>query len=330
MGRAFGKSKAKAALARVTTVNATLPVDAEQRISALELVDHWHTNKTQLDKVRGYGNFTFFSDGRGLSFIQKDVDYTLTTSTSGIVCDATLGNITLTLPSPSSCFDSVNLASIIYDIHKLDGSVNTVTISPSGTETIAGYDRVVLSRRDENVEIATDGTNWLVRNRDRIYEGAKQTYKDSSVVIADVVVGNTTAETTLFSTSFAPDELRASDMIETVISGYYSSDNSSDIFTVRVKVNGVTMHSFVSVAKNVTDTPLEMTHKFTVREDGVTAATTGMVTFNAPNDGLAGASVVDSTIDTTITNSIEITMQWDSATVGNTGTIKQGICRVNG
>ena len=328
--RKLGKSKAKAALALVNPTNAILPLDAEARISALESVDHWHTNLTQLDKVRGYSGFNFFSDGRGLSFIEKSTNYTVSTTDSGIVCDATAGDITLTLPNPALCFDSTNLASIIYDIHKIDDSLNTVTILPFASETIAGEDRLVLTRANETIEMATNGTNWLVRNRDRIHEGAKQTYKDNSIVVSDVVVANTTVETTLFSMSFLPDELRAKDMIETVISGYYSTTNASDTFTVRVKINGTTAHTFTSVAKHVTNTPVEMTHKFTVRQNGTTAAISGMATFAAFNDSLFGADVLDSTINTTIANTITITMQWDTAAVGNTGTLKQGICRING
>ena len=42
--RKLGKSKSKAALALLNPANATLPTDAEARISALEAVDQWHTN----------------------------------------------------------------------------------------------------------------------------------------------------------------------------------------------------------------------------------------------------------------------------------------------
>ena len=328
--RKLGRSKAKAALALINPANAVLPADAETRISALEAIDHWHTNLTQLDKVRGYSGFTFFGDGRGLSFIVKTSDYTILTTDSGIICDSTSGNIVLTLPNPTLCFDSTNFASIIYDIHKVDSSVNTVTILPYASETIAGESKIVLTRKNENVEIATDGTDWLVRNRDRIYEGQKQTFKPSSVVIADTTVANTTVETELFSMSFFADELRARDIVETVINGYYSTTNASDTFIVRVKINGTTVHSFNSVAKNVTNAPVEMRHKFTVRGSGTSAAISGMAIFKAYNDSLFGSDVQDGIMNLTIANTITITMQWDSAAVGNTGTLKQGICKING
>ncbi len=328
--RKLGKSKAKAALALVNPTNAILPLDAETRISALEAVDHWHTNLTALDKVRNYSGFTFFSDGRGLSFVQKTANYTIATTDSGVVCDATGGNITLTLPSPSLCFDATNFASIIFDIHKSDNSTHTVTIVPSSTETIAGEDKIVLTRKNENVEIATDGTNWLIRNRDRIYEGATQTYKNDSVTISDTTVANTTTETTLFTTSFAPDELRSGDMVDIIVGGYYSTTNASDTFTARIKINGTAVHSFNSVPKNVTNTPVEMEYKFTVRGDGATAPVTGLAKFSAFNDSLFGADIQDGTLNTTIANTITITMQWSAATVGNTGTLKQGICKING
>lgn len=323
-------SKAKAALALANPVNATLPADAEARFQALEAIDHWHENKTALDLVRNYSNFAFFGDGRGLSITSKTANYTINTGDSGIICDATSGNITLTLPSPSTCYDSTNLASIIFDIHKVDSSSNHVIVVPSASETIGGESKIVLTRYNENIELATDGTNWFVRNRDRIYEGAKQTYKPSSILLSDTTVENTTAETTLFTTSFNPDELRAGDNVEMNINGVYSTANSSDTFTVRVKINGTTVHSFTSVAKNVTDTPVEMIHRFTVRSSGTTGAISGRADFAAYNDSLFASDVADGTINTTIANTITVTMQWDIANIGNSGTIKQGICKING
>lgn len=330
MAKMFRQSKAKAALALVNPVNATLPADAEARFTALEAVDHWHDNKTALDIIRKFSNFIFFGEGRGLTMALKTANYTLTTSDSGVVCDATSGEITLTLPSPSTCYDSTNLASIIFDIHKADTSSNNVIIVPNASETIGGESKIVLTRYNENVELATDGTNWFVRNRDRIYEGAKQTYKPSSVLLSDTTVSNTTAETTLFTTSFNADELRAGDNVEMSINGIYSTANSSDTFTVRVKINGTTVHSFTSVAKNVTNTPVEMLHRFTVRGSGATAAISGRADFMAYNDSLFASDVADGTINTTIANTITVTMQWNAADVSNSGTIKQGICKING
>jgi len=158
----IGRSKAKAALAQANVANATLPPDAEQRISDLEDVAHWHTNKTALDKVRGFSSFNFFGDGFGVSLATKTANYTLTTQDHTILSDATAGNITLTLPNPTLCYDTVNLASIKYSIAKIDSSAFTVTIAPYATETIGGDSSFVLGYQNEVLSLVTDGTNWYI------------------------------------------------------------------------------------------------------------------------------------------------------------------------
>ena len=163
LGRILGKSKAKAALALSNPANAILPADAETRISALESGTHTHANKTQLDKIKGFGSWNFFGDGTGVSLVTKTGDYTLTTTDSMILGDATTVNINFTLPNPSSCYDGANLASIVYNVSKIDISANTVTILPYATETIGGNVSLVLAAQNEAIELVTDGTNWYIK-----------------------------------------------------------------------------------------------------------------------------------------------------------------------
>lgn len=160
--RNFRQSKAKAALALTNPANSVLPASAETRIAALEAVDHWHTNLTQLDKVGGFSSFNFFSDGRGVSLSTKTANYTLTTQDSVILGDATSGNISITLPDPSLCYSGTYLASVIFDICKIDSSANTVTILPYASETIAGDSSFALAYQNEVLSLVTDGTNWYL------------------------------------------------------------------------------------------------------------------------------------------------------------------------
>ena len=71
--------------------------------------------------------------------------------------------INFTLPNPSSCYDGANLASIVYNVSKIDISANTVTILPYATETIGGNVSLVLAAQNEAIELVTDGTNWYIK-----------------------------------------------------------------------------------------------------------------------------------------------------------------------
>ena len=62
--------------------------------------------------------------------------------------------MTVTLPTPS--------AGARVRVKKIDASTNTVTVSPSGTETIDGASSHTISQQYETYEYVSDGTNWYV------------------------------------------------------------------------------------------------------------------------------------------------------------------------
>jgi len=71
-----------------------------------------------------------------------------------VLVDASGGAVTVTLPSPS------NGARV--RVKKIDSSSNTVTVQPSGTETIDGASSHSISQQYETYEYVSDGTNWYV------------------------------------------------------------------------------------------------------------------------------------------------------------------------
>ncbi len=148
--RAFGRSKAKAALARTNNVVST---PAEARLLALEA-----TTFTAL------ANGVFYNGGLGAKVRTVTTNYTVNTGDSVILGNATSGNITITLPIPSGSWDSGNSASIVYNISKIDASVNTVTIAPYASETIGGDASFDLEYQNEVLTLVTDGTNWFLKD----------------------------------------------------------------------------------------------------------------------------------------------------------------------
>lgn len=86
----------------------------------------------------------------------KTSGYTATISDYTILCDATSGDLTIVLPAAST------VSGHIYNIKKIDSTVNTVTLSPSGLDTIDGAAEVSTEIQWVNITVQSDGTNWYV------------------------------------------------------------------------------------------------------------------------------------------------------------------------
>jgi hypothetical protein len=86
----------------------------------------------------------------------KTSNFTTISSNHTIPVDATSGAIVISLVSATAA------VGIIQVIKKIDASVNTVTIDPSGSETIDGAATKVLSTQWESMMIQSNGTNWYV------------------------------------------------------------------------------------------------------------------------------------------------------------------------
>jgi hypothetical protein len=94
-----------------------------------------------------------------MSSVNKSSNYTVlsTDKDKVIKVDASGGNITITLLASASAGDGF----VIY-ISKLDSSVNTVTITPNGTEHLNGVNSsVTLNTIGEFVGLYNDGTQWV-------------------------------------------------------------------------------------------------------------------------------------------------------------------------
>lgn len=83
-------------------------------------------------------------------------DTTLTTSYTVVLCDASAGAITLTLPAASANTGRM------YHIKKIDSSGNAVTVDANANETIDGGLTAVVGEQYETITIVCDGSNWHV------------------------------------------------------------------------------------------------------------------------------------------------------------------------
>ena len=89
-----------------------------------------------------------------LQTVTKTANYTAASEVV-IICDATSGDLTITLPT------AVGITGRIYYIKRIDGSANTVTVDGNGSETIDDGLTITLSQYD-CLQIVSDGTEWWI------------------------------------------------------------------------------------------------------------------------------------------------------------------------
>lgn len=81
---------------------------------------------------------------------------TLTSAQTVVLCDATAGDITVTLPRAE------REAGRRYNIKKIDGTGNAVIIDGDGSETVDGELTVIIDTQYDAATIVSDGTEWII------------------------------------------------------------------------------------------------------------------------------------------------------------------------
>jgi hypothetical protein len=94
--------------------------------------------------------------GMSVATASKTAAYTITGSDSTVLCDATAGAFSVTLPAASGAIGRV------FTVKKTDASVNAVTIDANGSETIDGELTIPLLYQSESVTVQSNGTTWFV------------------------------------------------------------------------------------------------------------------------------------------------------------------------
>jgi hypothetical protein len=73
-----------------------------------------------------------------------------------VLCDATAGVVTLTLPAAAASQGRKLVAK------KTDASANAVTVDGNGAETVDGAASVSITARYDSVSVISDGTTWWI------------------------------------------------------------------------------------------------------------------------------------------------------------------------
>lgn len=81
---------------------------------------------------------------------------TLDSSHYSVMCDATGGAFSVNLPAAGTCEGRV------YNIKKIDVSVNAITVDADGGELIDGVITQSISGQYDSMQIQSDGTEWWI------------------------------------------------------------------------------------------------------------------------------------------------------------------------
>ena len=159
-------------------------------------------------------------------------------------------------------------------------------------------------------------TNFLSRRRVEL---------SSDVVTSDTSASNTTVETTLFSVTINPNSRSVGDTMRINTMGIYSAVNDTSSVHLRLKLNSTTMLTSVSNRGRFTNVPWMSRYHATIRSIGAggTIIAFGETDFYTHTNN--SAPTTTTTIDTTVSNTISVTAQWDTALSGNTITRQQGV-----
>lgn len=99
--------------------------------------------------VPAWGDFT-------LATSTKTSNYTVTTSDTVILADATSGTIAITLPTAASA------AGYRFFVKRIDNSGNSVTVDRSGSDTIDGATSHTISVQYTSLTLVSNGSNWFI------------------------------------------------------------------------------------------------------------------------------------------------------------------------
>jgi hypothetical protein len=88
--------------------------------------------------------------------VSKTTNYTATAADEYILCDASGGAFTITLPT------AVGINGKLFTIKKTDSSGNAVTVDGDGSETIDGALTKLISAPYDAMKIISDNANWHI------------------------------------------------------------------------------------------------------------------------------------------------------------------------
>ncbi len=86
----------------------------------------------------------------------KSTSYTAASTDGCLLCDASLGGFTITLPT------AVGSSGKVFNVKKIDSSANVVTIAAATGQTIDGQSTRAIASPYDSYTVLSDGSNWWI------------------------------------------------------------------------------------------------------------------------------------------------------------------------
>lgn len=90
------------------------------------------------------------------TLVTKTTTYAILTTDNVILCNASGGAFTVTLPT------AVSVTGKQYTIKKTDSTLNVVTVATTSSQTIDGATTNVIATPYESITVVSDGSNWMI------------------------------------------------------------------------------------------------------------------------------------------------------------------------
>lgn len=183
----------------------------------------------------------------------------------------------------------------------------------------------------EGVVAHADGSDWNPGHGAGLYEYTDGEWvplfsTNEGFVTGQTIVQNTTTETTIYAGTLAANSLHVDDFSQLLLGGSYDTGAASDTWTLRLKFGGVLIHTIVrQSANNVVGAGWRFTMEGSVRSAGVSGTLVDLLVLNDDNTSFADSDTTPHTINTTIDNVLEVTIQWGAAKAANIFRLDHGI-----
>lgn len=220
----------------------------------------------------------------------------------------------------NQAFLEEELQKIAFAISAME--VPTVVLVPSAAEP---------TRPQEGMLAHADGVNWNPGHGKGVYQYSDATWVPLfatavGLVTSTVTVTNTTTETSIYSGMLPANSLSLGDFSELILAGSYDTNSASDVWTVRIKFGGTTIHTLTRTSSNnVTAAGWHISMQGSVRTSGVSGTMADVVRVHDDDTVLTVSDAGTHTIDTTADIAVDITVQWNVATASTTFRLAHGI-----
>lgn len=109
-----------------------------------------------IEQHEGQEDFTWVTISRTSTVINVSTNYTIDSDDYVVLVDATAAPITITLPSASVAAQNE------YNIKRINGGANKVTITASNGNLIDGLPSQIISYKYASITVVSDGQQWYI------------------------------------------------------------------------------------------------------------------------------------------------------------------------